>query len=78
MKRSLLQDLLDKLRGSDGGNGQDGAAQTVTETVRQTITVGGSGLGGLFNTSAATVTATATVTVTQAAEGADGAEGAVE
>ncbi|RYC55402.1 hypothetical protein CHU98_g10813 [Xylaria longipes] len=78
-KRSFLDDLLGKLNGgrnSDGGGAQGGGGQTVTETVRQTITVGGGGgLGGLFNTSMPTVTATATVTVTQIAEGAGVADG---
>ncbi|TGJ84369.1 hypothetical protein E0Z10_g4397 [Xylaria hypoxylon] len=70
VKRNLLQDLLDRLNRGNGGKGQDGVAQTVTETVRQTITVGGGGaVGGAFNTSAPTATATSTITVTQVAEG---------
>ncbi|RWA07579.1 hypothetical protein EKO27_g7531 [Xylaria grammica] len=70
VKRSLLQDLLDKLNRGNGGKGGDDGVQTVTETVRQTITVGaGGGLGGVFNTSASTTTATATITVTQVAKG---------
>lgn len=71
MKRSFLDDLLGKLSsvGVDGAGGQNGGPQTITETVRQTITVGGSGLGGPLNTSVPTVTATATITVTEIAEG---------
>ncbi|KAJ8120141.1 hypothetical protein O1611_g10439 [Lasiodiplodia mahajangana] len=64
VKRSFLGDLLGKLNGGGDGSAGDngGGGQTVTETVRQTITVGGAGLGGLFNNSAQTVTATVTVT----------------
>jgi hypothetical protein len=68
VKRSLLDQILGKLNGGNGGTGQSGNGLTVTETVRQTITVGGGGgLGGVFNTSGPTVTTTATVTVTQLA-----------
>jgi hypothetical protein len=77
-KRSFLDGLLDTFgqgqnRNSEdskgGKNGND--ASTVTETVRQTITVGGAGAGTFLNATASTVTVTA-----QAPGGALGAAAA--
>lgn len=75
-KRDILGDILGQLTGNtgkDGGNGGNQKAKTVTETVRQTITVGAQAAAGGLNATAAVKTET--VTVTQSAAAGDTQKG---